>query len=306
MSSDTPQPKPQVSPDGFKYWDGSDWQQMPGKVCEWDGSEWKVKPSGIESEWSGKKWIAKPLGVKSRWNGTEWAVVPRGESKWDGKHYIPKPDGESVWNGTYYVPKPKGAESEWDGESWLVKPQGRAYWTGSRWRRGTRPIIKFGVPILTLVMLTGAIYGGLTWKATHDKEQAAGWTNAQTEEAVTAFAKSINSWNEKCYVDGFSRAEAKGESGIGNDPVFIGCLRGNWGMAIPANTSQKMTFTLQDGDPGESIDSRSTFTVKDPLGNVYTICPIKYGSYTADRSKDWGLTRGTDCSTVTFSNTGLD
>ena len=167
MNRQDPQPKPQVSPDGFKYWDGSDWKQMPGKVCEWDGFEWQMKPSAIESEWNGTEWVAKPSGVKAQWSGTQWVAKPKGvESMWIGTAWVVKPtDVEAHWDGKQWVAKPIGVEANWDGSAWAIKPEGRVFWDvrSNRWRPDRR--LRYSVVAVVALLVVGLAIGGLVWKS---------------------------------------------------------------------------------------------------------------------------------------------
>lgn len=222
-------PRPMLSPDGSKYWDGSEWVLLPGRVCEWDGSEWKVKPSGIVSEWNGTRWIAKPVGVKSLWNGTQWMVEPAGRSE---------------WNGTSFVVKPAMGESEWNGSEWLLRPDGRVYWTGTSWRQGFSPTVKWGALALVVVVLLGAAAGVGIRLAQTNSEAA----QANNEVAAREFLTSWQAGNgPNCPSStGFDQAYAIGGGMVGSEQAaeyeaarsrLDSCLRSSLRDAAAATAS---------------------------------------------------------------------
>ena len=133
MTDSTGLPRPVVSPDGTRYWDGSEWRLLPGPNSEWDGTQWLAKPEGVESRWSGKIWAVRPT-PEAEWSGTEWLPPPDGvEARWDGQSWRVREDPESMWNGTQWVPPPSGVRAAWNGKSWVRAPSETATWSGSSW-----------------------------------------------------------------------------------------------------------------------------------------------------------------------------
>lgn len=131
-------PRPVVSPDGTRYWDGSDWRLLPGPNSEWDGAQWLAKPEGVESKWTGQVWAVRPT-PQAQWSGTQWLVPPEGvESRWDGNTWSVQVDPDSRWSGTQWLSPPPNVRSAWNGRSWVAAPNEDAEWNGSIWVAPTR------------------------------------------------------------------------------------------------------------------------------------------------------------------------
>ena len=189
-------PTPTVSPDGFKYWDGDSWVQLPGPICRWDGYQWKVKPAGGVSEWNGTDWIPQPRTGESRWDGQTWQARPAGVScEWDGKQWVTQPAElpNSRWNGSSWLARPEPYEDhEWDGQSWSARPSDGEYvWNGHRWRktlssRGKRRLRLASLGFVgCVVLLALAAAGVAAWNAYSQvqEEQRAAEAAAQAQAA---------------------------------------------------------------------------------------------------------------------------
>lgn len=146
-------PAPTVSPDGFKYWDGDQWCQLPARVCEWDGFRWRPRPDGVESRWNGHEWVVRPLVAQAEWNGTE------------------------------FVAAPAGVESRWNGHEWAVKPAGRQHWDGDRWRPGGSLAQKMTVAAVVMIVLL-IVGGALSAYQNAQQKSAAADAAAAQQEAV--------------------------------------------------------------------------------------------------------------------------